>query len=106
VLAEIDGATAALDAASRQIPGRLPLRDELQQQVALTEARLQAGAADQLEVLNARVELAAEEQALADLTIQANQAAGQLEDALQISLAPPDALAPVPTPPANTAKSP
>ncbi len=102
VLAEIDGATAALEAATRQIPGRLPVRDELQKQVALTEARLQAGAADQLEVLTARLELAAEEQALADLTIQADQAAGQLEDALQISLARPDALAPAERVPALT----
>ena len=72
----------------------------------LTEARLKAGAADQLEVLNARVELAAEEQALADLTVQADQAAGQLEDALQISLTRLDPLAPASPPPAPTAKMP
>jgi len=106
VLAEIDGAAAALDTATRQIPGRLPVRVELQKQVALTEARLKAGAAEQLDVLNARVELAAEQQALAELEIQAEQAAGQLEDALQISLSRPDALAPAPPPPANHAKSP
>jgi outer membrane protein TolC len=106
VLAEIDAATATLEAATRQIPGRLPARDELQKQLELTEARLKAGAADQLEVLNARVELAAEEQALADLTVQADQAAGQLEDALQISLTRLDPLAPASPPPAPTAKMP
>ena len=94
VLAEIDSAVAAHTAVTGQISGLESVQDELKKQLALVEARLRAGVTDQLDLQNARLELALGEQALEEAGFQTRLAPGQLEDALQIPIASLEALAP------------
>jgi outer membrane protein TolC len=60
------------------------LAEEVRQQSARVEARVNAGDADRIELLNARIELGSAEAALLDADVAAAGAAGQLEEALQV----------------------
>ncbi len=84
VLAEIDGAAAALTAAHAQVASLHRWQDEMKQQQARLELRLKAGGADQLETQSGRQEIAAAGLALAEAQAQVAAAAGRLEDALQV----------------------
>ena len=84
VIAEIDGAAAAHAAAAGQLTPLLLGREELRKQAARLQSRLDAGDADRLELQNASIELAAGEAALLEAGAGAVQAAGQLQDALQV----------------------
>ena len=106
VLAEIDQADAAQTVAHAQFSSLERVQAELQSQLANVAARVRAGAGDQLDLQNARLELAASTQAFVEAGGQALQAAGQLEDALQIPVSSLDALAPAERVPASTARSP
>ena len=83
-IAEIDGATATQSAAAGQLLHLRRLRAELQKQVALVQARLDAGNADRVELQNVRLDLAGNEATFLDAEAGAALAAGQLEDALQV----------------------
>ncbi len=83
-IAAIDAASAAQVAAATQIVRAQRLRAEIEKQNALVQRRLELGAADQLEVQTARLDVATVETAVVDAENAAASAAGQLEDALQI----------------------
>ena len=83
-LAEIDAAAAALSAAQSQVASQRHLQDEMELQQVRLETRLKAGGADQLEIQNARLEVAATALVLAEARARAALAAGRLEDALQV----------------------
>ena len=84
VIAEIDGAGAAQAAAAGQSEHWRRVQTELQKQSDLLQARVTAGNADRLELQNAKIELISGEAALFDAAVAATEAAGQLEDALQV----------------------
>ncbi len=84
VIAESDRAAALARASAGQLVAVERVRQELRERLVQTEARLELGGADQLEVQSARTELSASELALLDTRVKMAQAAGQLEDALQI----------------------
>ncbi len=98
-LAAIDGAAAVYAGAAEQADRLRTLQSGQDRQLARAQARLQAGGADQVEYLNARLEAAAGELALADATDAAARAAGQLEDALQVPFANLEAMVPPAGPP-------
>jgi cobalt-zinc-cadmium efflux system outer membrane protein len=87
VIAEIDRAVAGQAGAATVIASLAGVQAELTRRQQALQARLAAGGADQLEVQNGRLELAAAELALLDARTQAVAAAGQLEDALQVPFA-------------------
>ena len=60
------------------------LRNEVQQQSARVQQRLDLGSADQVEVRTAQLDLATVDAAVIDAESAAAVAEGQLEDALQI----------------------
>jgi outer membrane protein, heavy metal efflux system len=84
VIAEIDGAAAAHAAAVGQLAHLLRVWEELQDQTARLQIRLDAGDADRLELQNAKIELVAGESALLESEAGAVLAAGQLQDVLQV----------------------
>jgi outer membrane protein TolC len=84
VIAEIDRATAAYRAAHGQFAQLQRVREALRDRLKLVDARLAVGGADQLEYQTARTELSAGELTVLDAEVKGAQAAGQLEDALQI----------------------
>lgn len=84
VIAEIDRATASHRAIHEQLADTQRVREALQDRLKLVEARLAVGGADQLEYQSARTELSASELILLDAEMKRAQAAGQLEDGLQI----------------------
>lgn len=86
VLAEIDRALAARAASQEQLRRIDSLLDTQRRHVQSVEAMVQAGAADQLELSSARLEVAVTEVARLDAMIKAQQALGQLEDAVQVPL--------------------
>ena len=83
VISEIDRALLSRAAAIEQIRRLEDLTRAQQQQVEQIEAAFKAGAADQLEVANARAELALNEIARLEALAKKQQAIGRLEDALQ-----------------------
>ncbi len=85
-VAAIDGALAGYDAALQQIATARTLLDNSQKQLDSIRAQQQAGEMDPLAVANAEVEYAAGEQNRLTAMIQAQQALGQLEDAVQSPL--------------------
>jgi outer membrane protein TolC len=87
VIAEIDAAASAQASATDRSNGLMRLQDALTRQQASLRARLAAGSADQLEVSTAELEIAAGQLALLDAQAQTAQAAGQMEDALQVPFA-------------------
>ena len=84
VVGGIDRATAAQLATHEQFAESERVREALRDRLKLVEARLAAGGADQLEFQTAKTELSASELTLLDAEVKGAQAAGQLEDALQI----------------------
>jgi len=85
-IAAIDQAVTASQAAQNQLERAQQLREETRAQLARAEQRLAAGAADQLELQSARLDLATIESAVLDAETAAALSAGQLEDALQLPL--------------------
>jgi outer membrane protein TolC len=83
-LAAIEAATAAQTAAALQLDHARQLRDEIEKQTGRASQRVALGAADQLELQLARVEVASAETLILDAEAAASVAAGQLEDALQL----------------------
>ncbi|MDB6126327.1 MAG: hypothetical protein JWM35_223, partial [Verrucomicrobia bacterium] len=69
------------------------LRSESEKVSGLASRRLELGAADQVEVQSAQLDLATAETLIADAESAAALAAGQLEDALQVPFNRLDALA-------------
>lgn len=92
VCAQIDRAVAGLRAAREQWQTAGQLLDTEMEQEKAAEARLQAGAGDRLDWLNARLEAASAELARLDHEDKLQTARGALEDALQ---QPSDSLAAV-----------
>ncbi|HVZ65929.1 MAG TPA: TolC family protein [Lacunisphaera sp.] len=100
-IAAIDGAVAAHAAAverERQLGVLHASAERLRQ---LTEDRLRAGAADQVEVLDARLNLVADEIALADAAAATARTAGEIEDALEVPFPHLDSLLAPPAPAAH-----
>ena len=92
-VAGIDGALAGYRAALQQIATAKTLLDDSQKQLDSIRAQAQAGEIDPLAVANAEVEYATGEQNRLNAMIQAQQALGQLEDAVQNSLTlPPETI--------------
>ena len=87
IIAEIDSAVAEQTAAADRLTRLARIQQELQRQLSSLKARLAAGAADQLEVRTAELDLSADELSHLDAEAQAAAAAGHLEDALQIPFA-------------------
>ncbi len=83
VIAEIDLAGAAYRGAQANVAALDTLLSAQEKQRAAVAAQFKAGAADQLEVLNAEAELAAAELLRLDAATKARTALGQLEDAIQ-----------------------
>jgi len=83
VIAEIDRAVAARAASQEQLRRIDNLLDTQRRHVQSVEAMLKAGAADQLELSSARLEVSLTEVARLDALSKAQQALGQLEDAVQ-----------------------
>lgn len=84
VIAAIDAAAAAQQAAGVQLESARKLHTEAEAQQARLRQRFELGAADQLEIQTARLDLLAAETALVDAETAAALASGQMEDALQI----------------------
>lgn len=83
-IAAIDSASAAQGAAAMQLSRTRQLRAEIETQSALVQQRFELGAADQVEVQTARLEVATAELAVIEAENAGAGVAGQLEDALQI----------------------
>lgn len=80
---EIDAALAAYETALGQVATAQALLRSLQQRLDSIRAQMQAGAADALAVASAEVEFATGAQSQFAARIRAQQALGQLEDAVQ-----------------------
>jgi len=83
VMAELDRASASYEGALAQEKSLEALMDQQQKQRASVESQFKAGAADQLEMVNARIEESAAGLLRFEAKIKALQAFGQLEDAIQ-----------------------
>lgn len=83
VIAEIDRALASRAAVQEQLRQGETLRDTHHKQVEAMQAAFNVGGADRLELQSALIEAAASELARLDAQVKAQQALGQLEDALQ-----------------------
>lgn len=84
VIGEIDRALAARTASQDQLRQIDTLLDTQRKHVQAIEAMVKAGAADQFDLRSAQLEVATTEQARLDALVKAQQALGQLEDAVQI----------------------
>jgi len=82
-IADIDRATASRDAVVNQLKEAETIVETHRQQLSKLEASFKQGAADRVEVETAALELRSSELVLLELKIKAQQALGQLEDALQ-----------------------
>jgi len=87
VIAEIDRALAGHAAVQEQLRQIDTLLDTERKQVRSVEAMQQAGAADQLDLRTAQLEVRVAELARLDALVKAQQALGQLEDAVQVPFA-------------------
>ncbi len=83
VTGEIDRALAARAASQEQLRQLDDLLDAQRKHVQAVEAMVRAGAADQSELQTAQLEVATTEQTRLDAVVKAQQALGQLEDAMQ-----------------------
>ncbi len=92
VMGEIDRAVAARTASQDQLRQIETLLDTQRKHVQAVAAMVKAGAADQFDLRSAQLEAVTTEQARLDALVKAQQALGQLEDAVQVPL---DALPPV-----------
>jgi cobalt-zinc-cadmium efflux system outer membrane protein len=86
VIAEIDRALTARVASQEQLRRIDGLLDTQRRHVQSVEAMVKAGAADQFELTLARLEVSLTEVARLDALVKAQQALGQLEDAVQVPL--------------------
>ena len=92
-IGEIDSALAGYNAALQKSATAKALLDNLQKQLDSVRAQAQAGEAEPLAVANAEVEYATGAQNRLDALVKAQQALGQLEDAVQSPLTlPPSTL--------------
>jgi outer membrane protein TolC len=92
VIGEIDRAVSAWRVAKEQLEtGNKSLAAEEQQQKS-AQAQLEAGAADQMDLLNAQLELDSASLAQLENETQLQNTLGQLEDALQSPLTLPDSV--------------
>jgi outer membrane protein TolC len=92
VIGEIDRAVSAWRVAKEQLEtGNISLAAEERQQKS-AQAQLEAGAADQLDSLNAQLELDSASLAQLENETQLQEALGALEDALQSPLTLPDSV--------------
>ncbi len=82
-IAEVDGSFAAYDAARQQAVTAVALSNDLQKRLESVRAMREVGEVDSLTVANAQVELSSGELARLDALVKAQQALGQLEDAVQ-----------------------
>ncbi len=89
-ITEIDSALAGYDAALKKSATVKTLLDDMQKQLDSVHAQAQAGAVEPLTLANAEVEYATGAQSRLDALVKAQQALGQLEDAVQspLTLAP------------------
>jgi outer membrane protein TolC len=87
VIAQIDSAAAANDAAAGLVGDLGRVNTELQKHLDQVNSQIDAGAGDSLDQLTAQIDLGASNLALIDAQAQAATATGQLEDALQVPLA-------------------
>jgi outer membrane protein TolC len=83
VIGAIDRAVAGLEAARSQLKTGSALLDAAERQQQSVAAQVRAGAAEQLDLLNAEMELNAVQLAQLDGETQLQSASGALEDALQ-----------------------
>ncbi|MGD0744268.1 MAG: TolC family protein, partial [Verrucomicrobiota bacterium] len=92
-IGEIDSALAGYDAALQKSATAQALLGDLQKQLNSVRARAQAGEVEPLTVANAEAEYAIGAQNRLDALLKAQQALGQLEDAVQSPLTlPPETL--------------
>ena len=91
-IAEIEGALAGYEAARNQVATANGLLDNSQKTLDSVRAQERAGQTDPLAVANAEVEFATGAQNRLNALIQAQQAYGRLEDAVQSPLTLPPAL--------------
>jgi len=92
-IGEIDSALAGYQAAVQQAATAKMLRDNLQKRLDSVRAQAEAGETDPLAVGGAEIEFGAGAQSRLDALIKAQQALGQLEDAVQSPLTlPPETL--------------
>jgi outer membrane protein, heavy metal efflux system len=82
-LAEIDRATQAVQVAEKNLLALRPLLDEQAKRLDAVAGQLQAGAVDQLELLNAQSESLTAQVAQSDARVKLEQAVGNLEDAVR-----------------------
>jgi outer membrane protein, heavy metal efflux system len=89
-ITEIDSALDGYAAALKKTAAEKTLLDDMRKQLDSVHAQAQAGAAEPLTLANAEVEYAAGAQSQLDAFIKAQEALGQLEDAVQspLTLAP------------------
>jgi cobalt-zinc-cadmium efflux system outer membrane protein len=92
VIGEIDRAVSGFHVAEEQLKTGSELLTAEQQQQKSAQAQLEAGAADQLDSLNAQMEFDSASLAQLENESQLQQALGQLEDALQSPLTLADSL--------------
>jgi len=85
-ITEIDSALAAYDSALKKSVTAKKLLDDLEKQLDSVRAQAQLGEADALTLASAEAEFATGAQNQMDALIQAQQALGQLEDAVQSPL--------------------
>ncbi|HTI97627.1 MAG TPA: TolC family protein [Dongiaceae bacterium] len=90
VIGEIDRAVAGLHLAQEQLAAGDAMLAAEQQQQKSAQAQLDAGAADQVDWLNAQLELTSAALARLENEAKLQEAFGQLEDALQSPLTLPD----------------
>jgi outer membrane protein TolC len=83
VLAQIDSALAARNAALEQLQRQTQLTRLTREQSASAEAMFRAGAADKMELASAQLEARAGDLALLDAQLKLQQAVAQLEAAVQ-----------------------
>jgi len=83
VLAEIERAVAVFRVSEKNLAALQALAEAQAKQRDAVEAQFQAGAADQLELLNAQLEFTASELVRLDAQAKLRQAVGALEDAVQ-----------------------
>jgi outer membrane protein, heavy metal efflux system len=100
----IDSAVAACRAAAGKITTSEDLRLGLLKQETAARARYELGDISKLEWLGLKIELAASELARLDALVKAQQAAGELEDALQSPLDQIERILRMPQPPAGPGK--
>jgi cobalt-zinc-cadmium efflux system outer membrane protein len=90
-IGEIDSALVGYQAALRQVATAEALQKDLRRQLSSVRAQVQAGEAEPLTMANAEVEFVTGAQHRLDALVQAQQALGQIEDAVQSPLTLPQA---------------